>query len=260
MKEHINGTKVKASPCLLFHSVLRMKCMGIIMKKIFLSGFIGVLMLLTACGSQDSSENVAAGETSASSCTAPESFSQTETGEESSSLTTSGPAGSIQTESGTPTQTSQPKTESRTETASKTESVTRSETSVSTKPSESHPASTTTPAKATKPVKTATSAKPAETTTKPEKPAATTTTTAAFDINYWISFAKNYAKSIGLNLNSDAIYCWDNPLNANARCIYLERDIKGILDRYYNNEGVTDVWIWAEAQSDGSYDLYIGYA
>ena len=23
---------------------------------------------------------------------------------------------------------------------------------------------------------------------------------------------------------------------------------------------ITDVWIWAQARSDGSYDLYIGYA
>ena len=26
------------------------------------------------------------------------------------------------------------------------------------------------------------------------------------------------------------------------------------------DETITDVWIWAEGRSDGSYDLYIGYA
>lgn len=30
-----------------------------------------------------------------------------------------------------------------------------------------------------------------------------------FDIDYWISFAKSYAESIGLVLNNGAVYCWD---------------------------------------------------
>ena len=30
-----------------------------------------------------------------------------------------------------------------------------------------------------------------------------------FDINYWISFAKDYAQSVGLLLDSEAVYCWD---------------------------------------------------
>ena len=40
----------------------------------------------------------------------------------------------------------------------------------------------------------------------------------------------------------------------------LERDIQSRLDRYSRDEDITDVWIWAEKRSDGSYDLYIGYA
>ena len=67
-----------------------------------------------------------------------------------------------------------------------------------------------------------------------------------FDIQYWISFAKEYAISISLSLDSAAIDCWDNPIGANSRCIYLERDIKSRLNRYANDEDITDVWIWAE--------------
>ena len=33
-----------------------------------------------------------------------------------------------------------------------------------------------------------------------------------FDINYWISYAQNYAQSIGLTLDETATECWDNPM------------------------------------------------
>ena len=81
-----------------------------------------------------------------------------------------------------------------------------------------------------------------------------------FDINYWISFAKGYAQSVGLLLDSEAVYCWDNPIRAGAHCKYLERDIHSRLDRYKADEEITAVWIWAEEVSDGIYDIYIGYA
>ena len=81
-----------------------------------------------------------------------------------------------------------------------------------------------------------------------------------FDIDYWISFAKDYAESVGLQLDSEAIYCWDNPIRAGAHCEYLERDIHSRLNRYKADEEITAVWIWAEELSDGIYDLYIGYA
>ena len=75
-----------------------------------------------------------------------------------------------------------------------------------------------------------------------------------------IKNAKNYAKSIGLNLDSSCTDCWDNPINANANCSNIERDIKSRLNRYKNVEGFTDVWIWAESTGNGNYDIYIGYA
>lgn len=81
-----------------------------------------------------------------------------------------------------------------------------------------------------------------------------------FDIQYWISFAKEYAISIGLSLDSAAIDCWDNPIGANSRCIYLERDIKSRLNRYAKDKDITDVWIWTETTGNSCCDIYIGYA
>lgn len=81
-----------------------------------------------------------------------------------------------------------------------------------------------------------------------------------FDIASWVSFAKSYAQSIGLNLDSTAVYCWDNPITAGSHCIYLERDICNRLNRYNADEDITDVWIWAVDVGNGCYNLYIGYA
>ena len=81
-----------------------------------------------------------------------------------------------------------------------------------------------------------------------------------FDINYWISYAQNYAQSIGLNLDETATECWDNPISANANIKNIGADIEGRLNRYKNVEGFTYVWIWAEKISDTQYELYIGYA
>ena len=88
----------------------------------------------------------------------------------------------------------------------------------------------------------------------------TETIPSEFDIQYWIKFAKEYAVSIGLTLNSAAVDCWDNPIRAGAHCIYLERDIQNRLNRYAKDEDITDVWIWAEHSGNDCYDIYIGYA
>ena len=85
-------------------------------------------------------------------------------------------------------------------------------------------------------------------------------TEPAFDIQTWIDYAKAYAESVGLRLESSAVDCWDNPISAGTHCSYLGRDIQSRLNRYARDEDITDVWIWAEARSDGKYDLYIGYA
>ncbi|BDF59001.1 hypothetical protein CE91St36_18180 [Christensenellaceae bacterium] len=102
--------------------------------------------------------------------------------------------------------------------------------------------------------------KESETPAPPETEETTSETETDFDIDYWISFAKGYAQSVGLLLDSEAIYCWDNPIRAGAHCKYLARDIHSRLDRYKADEEITAVWIWAEEVSDGIYDIYIGYA
>lgn len=88
----------------------------------------------------------------------------------------------------------------------------------------------------------------------------TTEPPKAFDIDYWISFGKNYAQSEGLVLDVAAVDCWDNPIRAGSHCIYLERDIQSRLNRYASDEDITDVWIWAESVGNDCYDIYIGYA
>ena len=109
-----------------------------------------------------------------------------------------------------------------------------------TEPPKEEPTTETEPPKGTEP----------ETTEKP----------APFDIDHWITFAKEYAVSIGLALDSAVVDCWDNPIRAGAHCIYIERDIQSRLDRYARGEDITDVWIWAEATGNECYDIYIGYA
>lgn len=87
-----------------------------------------------------------------------------------------------------------------------------------------------------------------------------TTTEKSFDVSYWVSYAKDYARSVGLEVNSSASDCWDNPISANSKCKYLERDIKGRLNRYAKDEDITQIWVWAEKTSADSYNIYIGYA
>lgn len=101
---------------------------------------------------------------------------------------------------------------------------------------------------------------PATEESTPPEPPKEEPTEPVFDIDYWISFAKSYAESIGLALDSGAVYCWDNPIAAGVKCKYTERDIRGYLDRYAKDDEITDVWIWYEQTGSSSYEIYIGYA
>ena len=101
---------------------------------------------------------------------------------------------------------------------------------------------------------------PAPTLAPTPVPPVAETPAPAFNINHWISYAQNYARGAGLNLDATATACWDNPIAAGAHCAYLERDIQSRLNRYARDESISDVWIWAELRTDGSYDFYIGYA
>ena len=82
----------------------------------------------------------------------------------------------------------------------------------------------------------------------------------AFDIDYWISYARSTATGLGLEFDSSAVVCWDDPITANPDCIYLERDITARLSRYARDEDVTAVWIWYESVGTNMYLIYIGYA
>ena len=96
---------------------------------------------------------------------------------------------------------------------------------------------------------------PTETETPTEPP-----TEPPFDIDAWVSFAREYAVSLGLVLDSAATSCWDNPILASAQSRYLERDLKGVLEDYASAPDISQVWIWSELRPDGRYDIYIGYA
>ena len=94
---------------------------------------------------------------------------------------------------------------------------------------------------------------------KPKEPKPTESPKQTFDVGEYVSYAKNYAQSIGLELDSTATECWDNPITANSRRTGIKDDIKSRLNRYKNVEGFTAVWIWAEKVSDTEYEIYIGY-
>lgn len=105
---------------------------------------------------------------------------------------------------------------------------------------------------------------PEETKSPKEEPSVPTITEPepepAFDIDYWISYAKSTAVSLGLTLENSATECWDNPITADQGCIYLERDINSRLKRYAEDKSITDVWIWYECVGTDKYLIYIGYA
>ena len=81
----------------------------------------------------------------------------------------------------------------------------------------------------------------------------------SFDVNSSVNYAKSYAQSIGLKLDSTATDCWDNPITANAKRTGIRDDIQNRLNRYENVEGFTAVWVWVEKVSDTEYEIYIGY-
>ena len=94
---------------------------------------------------------------------------------------------------------------------------------------------------------------------KPKEPKPTESPKQNIDVSEYVSYAKSYAQSIGLELDSTATECWDNPITANSRRTGIKDDIKSRLNRYKNVEGFTAVWVWAEKVSDTEYEIYIGY-
>lgn len=80
-----------------------------------------------------------------------------------------------------------------------------------------------------------------------------------FDIDYWLSYAKDYAVSIGLVLDPAAAGTWDTPIRCSSKTEdVLAAYIRDDLAYYKDQEGCTAVWIWAEQIGDGQYELFIG--
>lgn len=133
------------------------------------------------------------------------------------------------------------------------------------KPKAEPPKQTTTqaePEKQTEQPKEQTTAeqKPVEKPTeKPAEPKPTEPHKQTFDVSPYVSYAKEYAVSIGLSLDITATECWDNPISANPNRSGIKSDIESRLNRYKNSEGFTAVWIWTEKLSDTDYNIYIGY-
>ena len=94
---------------------------------------------------------------------------------------------------------------------------------------------------------------------KPKEQKPTEPPKQTFDVSEYVSYAKSYAQSIGLELDSTATDCWDNPITANAKRTGIKDDIQSRLNRYKNVEGFTAVCVWAEKVSDTEYEIYIGY-
>lgn len=184
-----------------------------------------------------------------------ETQSQEETAEEPEST-------AVQEETPITAEESQSTAESQTVTTVQTKPAEEktAETPVNEKPKAEPPKQTTTQAVPEKQPE-----QPKEQTTAAEKPADNPTEKPTeppkqtFDVSPYVSYAKEYAVSIGLSLDSTATECWDNPISANPNRSGIKSDIESRLNRYKNSEGFTAVWIWTEKLSDTEYNIYIGY-
>lgn len=81
----------------------------------------------------------------------------------------------------------------------------------------------------------------------------------AFDVSQHVGFAQSYGTGIGLILDSTAVSCWDNPIAAHSGCVYIDRDLRDLLD-WYRICGYTHFWVWSEDLGGGNYNIYLGYA
>ena len=199
-----------------------------------------------------------------------------EAAQEITKTETSFPAGNTETNSQEETAEEPENTAVQEETpitAEESQSTAESQTvmTVQTKPSEDKTAETpvTEKPKAEPPKQTTTQAEPKKQTEqpkeqttaeqKPAEPKPTEPPKQTFDVSPYVSYAKEYAVSIGLSLDSTATECWDNPISANPNRSGIKSDIESRLNRYKNSEGFTAVWIWTEKLSDTEYNIYIGY-
>ena len=209
------------------------------MKNIFIIA-LALIICLTGCGKQKTSsaesENLSA---VGQAVTEPgESVTVTET------ATTASAESDNSTKSVSETRLPTEKTANLTKPHTQTEGKTNSDSSAPPKESATQKPKPVEPTKSTTaPTQTAKPETPPSITEKP-----TELPDQKFDIDYWVAYAKSYAQSVGLRLDSTATDCWDIPIPPNR------------LNRYARDDDITSVWIWAEKVSDNSYEIYIGYA
>ena len=186
-----------------------------------------------------------------------------EAAQEITKTETSFPAGNTETQSQEETAEEPESTAVQEETPitaeeSKSTAESQTVTTVQTKSAEEKTADT--PATEKPKEQTTAEQKPVEKPTeKPAEPKPTEPPKQTFDVSPYVSYAKEYAVSIGLSLDSTATECWDNPISANPNRSGIKSDIESRLNRYKNSEGFTAVWIWTEKLSDTEYNIYIGY-
>ena len=171
------------------------------------------------------------------------------------------------TEESTTVENTTEQTKESAQTEKSTEMQTTKKAESTTKSSSSAPSTTQKPKDPETTKEPSTTKAPPQTTKAPEtttqKPTTTQPTTKAqtVDIDYYINYATNYGKSIGLKYLNDARDCWDTPIIvANDNHDSAIRDIQSRLNRYKNIEGDEYFCVWAEKRNDGTYWLYIGYA
>ena len=66
-------------------------------------------------------------------------------------------------------------------------------------------------------------------------------------------------KGIGLELDSTATDCWDNPITANAKRTGIKDDIQSRLNRYKKWKDLPQYGYGQKKVSDTEYEIYIGY-
>ena len=80
----------------------------------------------------------------------------------------------------------------------------------------------------------------------------------AFDIERYVQYARDYALSVGLELDPDTMASWDTPMIFTAAdAPYIEQSIRERI-AISLREGDTAIWCWAEDLGGGRYAIYIG--
>ena len=236
-------------------------------KKMLIAGAcVMALLLLVGCQADKKSADDKATESATSPFSASSEDTATETEEATGKVTMEDTEGVINEVNSKDTEIVEKVAEAEEKCGNVSDNVKKGQTQKSTGNAESKQSDSKAESESTKQTATSKSTEretPQPTTESPkdtEAPKPTEQPKPSIDIDGQISFAKEYASSIGLTLDSTATDCWDNPITVNAGKADVKGDIKSRLNRYKNTEGFTSIWVWAVKISDTEYELYIGYA